>query len=386
MRRRIVITALAMAAWAGAEEPVAPGREPGPGPSGAVDRWLTQMDRDEDGKLAKAEAAGMMARFFERNDADQSGFLEKDELAALARRLEERGGPARQRKPAGRQGGLSTSQLLKDAPDDVKVVPDLSYREGGSKRWKLDLIMPRENGDAPRPGIVFVHGGGWRSGDKRVRTFLDGAIDYARKGYVCITVNYRLTGEAPFPACVEDVKNAVRWFRAHAETYNLDPDRIGAYGNSAGAHLVAMLGLAGKEAGLEGDGPHQDQSSLVQAVCASATPTDFNLFGGGRSMNRPGAFLAGPEDGLEERIRLASPISHVREDAPPFLLVHGTKDSTVKVEHSDKFAAALKAAGAKDVTYLRIEGAGHGVFNQHKAKTAPAMETFFERTLGTAGR
>ena len=343
---------------------------------GRTDRWL-KNDRDGDGKLAKHETSGLMARFFDRQDTNKDGFLDRSELDALAQRLESNRPPPGQRpKPP------STEELLRTAPAEVTIVPDLSYRDGASKAWKLDLVMPKAKSEKPRPGIVFVHGGGWRGGDKRAGYFLRGAIEYAQKGYVCITVNYRLVGEAPFPACVHDVKNAVRWFRANAKKYNVDPERIGAYGNSAGGHLVCMLGLVTKEAGLEGDGPYQEQSSVVQAVCASAPPTDFKLFAGAMErMGRKGGLLEGSSEGLAKRAQAASPVHHVHKVAPPFLLVHGTKDTTVNVKHSDVLAEALQKVGVEDVTYLRIEGAGHGVFNQKKEKTGPAMEKFFARVL-----
>ena len=135
-------------------------------------------------------------------------------------------------------------------PKNLVIAADIPYRPGDSKFWTLDLAMPKAQSEKPRPALVFVHGGGWSSGDKRRGTFKTIPIEYAQKGYVCISVNYRLTSEAAFPACLEDVKCAVRWLRAHAEKYNVDPDRIGGYGNSAGAHLVSLLGLVGKEAHL----------------------------------------------------------------------------------------------------------------------------------------
>src|SRR5439155_18507256 len=121
-------------------------------------------------------------------------------------------------------------------------------------------------GDKPRPGIVVIHGGGWVEGDKSSfasrKAGVPGNIeDIADLGFVAVTINYRLAGEAPFPAALEDCKCAVRWLRAHAKDYNLDADRIGAYGNSAGGHLALLLGLTNKSDGLDGDGPYQGQSS-----------------------------------------------------------------------------------------------------------------------------
>ncbi|MEM9479176.1 MAG: alpha/beta hydrolase fold domain-containing protein [Verrucomicrobiota bacterium] len=343
-----------------------------------VTTWIQQMDKNSDGKLAEAETSGLMKQFFGRNDTNKDGFLDVAELTAVSRILATRDRRGQQNQ----RSVMNTKKLLADAPADVKVIPDIAYRKGESEAWKLDLIMPKAESEEPRPGIIFVHGGGWRGGDKRAGTFLNGAIEYAQKGYVCITVNYRLVDEAPLPACIEDVKCAVRWFRANAEKYNVNPQKIGAFGNSAGAHLVCMLGLTGKGTGLEGDGPYQDQSSLVQAVCASATPTDFNLFRNVRQASGRSS-LFGDADGeaRDKLIAKTSPITHVSSDAPPILLFHGTKDNTVDVKHSDSFVAALKDAGAKDVTYLRIEGAGHGVFNQHKDECGPAMEAFFARVL-----
>lgn len=351
-----------------------------------IANWLS-MDTDGNGKIGPDEVQGLMKVNFKRVDSNGDGEIDRDELTALAERL--RSGATRQQGPgrrrtAGRTRTMSTEELLKRASDGVKIVPDIAYREGPSKAWRLDLVMPENPGDSPRPALIFVHGGAWRSGDKRTGTFLNGALSYAKRGYVCITVNYRLVGEAPFPACVEDVKCAVRWLRARAEQYNVDPQRIGGYGNSAGAHLAAMLGLAGPQADLEGDGPYQDQSSMLQAVCSSATPSDF-LFRGEAALERmggEGTLLAGPKETVAQRAKLASPVTHANADAPPFLVIHGTADTTVNVEHGDRLVDALKKAGAKDVTYLRVEGAGHGVFNSHAETTQPAMEAFFDRTIG----
>jgi len=342
--------------------------------------WLTQADKNKDGKLSESETYGTVKSNFARCDANKDGFLILSELEAMSVLLSQTGRPPLT-VPEGKaapatsvpQQPISNVQLLARATPDITIVPDLVYREGHDRAWKLDLVMPKKRGSKPRPGIVFVHGGGWSEGDKRMGAFINAAIEYAQKGYVCVSINYRLIDEAPFPACIEDVKNAVRWFRANAGKYNLDPNRIGGYGHSAGAHLVCMLGLVKKEAGLEGDGPYQDQSSLLQAVCASAAPTDFSLWPTVRSEK----FSVTPN-----LVKLSSPITYASKDAPPFLLIHGTADAGVNVKHADTLVEALKGAGAKDVNYLRIEGAGHGVFHEHSARTGPAMEAFFKRTLG----
>jgi len=285
---------------------------------------------------------------------------------------------------AQRQLNLPTDKQIHDRlPDGVTFIPNIAYREGNDA-WKLDLAMPSEQDNTARPAIVFIHGGGWRNGDKRAPSFLRPTIEYASKGYVCITVNYRLLeGDSrAIDHCVEDVKNAVRWLRAHAEKYNVDPDRIGATGNSAGAHLSVMLGLCPMGAGLEGDGPYQEYSSAVQAVVASATPTSFLIPMSDRARAR---FEQEQEEANEERDSLRrkiSPITYVSADTPPLLLFHEQSDRTVGVYQSDTFVQALRDAGATDVNYVLFgDGTGHGTFQRNIAITEPMREAFFARTL-----
>ena len=267
-------------------------------------------------------------------------------------------------------------------PAGVQSELDIAYA-ADSPAQRLDLYLPTATAAAPRPAIVVVHGGGWRGGDKQRGQWARIPAQYASDGYVAISVNYRLTGEAPWPAQIEDVKAAVRWLRAHAEKHAVDVDRIGAYGNSAGAHLVSLLGLVKQSDGLEGSGPHQEQSSMVQAVCASATPTDFlNWREPGAVPERLGrTFLAGPGDTLRDRARQASPITYARGDAPPFLLIHGTADRTVPIGQSDRFAKALRAAGAEQVRYMIFDDETHGVFQRQRLLTYPAMQAFFADAL-----
>jgi acetyl esterase/lipase len=249
------------------------------------------------------------------------------------------------------------------AAKTIKVIDDIPYRSGASKAWRLDLALPENFGGERQPALVIVHGGGWRAGSKQDRPYRTLLLDYALKGYVTISVDYRLTTEAPFPACIEDVKCAVRWLRAHADQYHVDPDRIGAFGHSAGAHLVMMLALCPASAGQEGDGGWNEYSSRLNAVAAGATPT--RVRGSGPDADK------------------SSPVTYISSNAPPILLMQGTKDEIVTVESVDQFVEKLKQAGAQDVNYVRVEGGNHGTAYEHYLDTTmSAMNKFFDRTIG----
>ena len=325
--------------------------------------WLTKQDLNKDGRIARDESTGLMKQFFNRNDANKDGFLDRNELLELTERLAKNNGGNRNGSQNRNQRTFaSDAQIRSKVPDSVEVELDIAYRKG-NKAWQLDLARPKQVSSSPRPAIVFVHGGGWVAGDKRTESFIGPALKYASSGYVTISVNYRLDRE--ILPCVQDVKCAVRWLRAHSKEYNIDPNRIGAYGNSAGAHLVTMLGLSHAEATLEGDGPWQAFSSSVQAVAASATPT-LPRFGRGSN----------------EVKKLVAPMTYVSLDAPPMLLFHDEADRTVPVINSDSLVKALKEAGAEDITYKRYSNkSGHGVFRRNEKETVPMMRAFFARTL-----
>lgn len=288
-------------------------------------------------------------------------------------------------RPEGRGAPNATPFVV---PDTVEVIRDLAYRDG-NEMWKLDLVRAKQPAARPQPALIFIHGGGWSGGDKRFGyAGLQGAVDFAQKGYVCVAVNYRLARKAPFPAAVEDVRTAVRWLRARAAEYNVDPDRIGAYGNSAGAHLALMLALPeGHEPALDGDGPYLEHSAKIQAVCTSATPANFIT---GRQP-RPGettrrdvenGFLAGPAETNEARAIAASPVTYVTPDDPPVLLIHGDRDGIITLDQPEELLAKLQAAKAAEARLVVIDDAGHGAFQLHRETMIPAMESFFARTLG----
>ena len=250
-----------------------------------------------------------------------------------------------------------------DTLKQIKVIDDIPYREGDSRSWRLDLAMPDNFGDKPYPAIVLVHGGGWAFGSKQENVFRSYLLDYAKQGYVTISVEYRFDGEAPFPACIEDVKCAIRWLRAHATEYNVDPDRIGGYGHSAGAHLVLMAAMSSENPDLEGDGGWREYSSKLNSVVGGSSPTEISpqLI----KWDKPEWW----------------PIGYISGEAPPILIIQGVVDPIVKVNLVDDFVEKMKAAGA-DITYLRVDSVAHDVsYTLRLDVTKPAMDEFFDRTL-----
>jgi len=261
-------------------------------------------------------------------------------------------------------------------PPGVTVKRDVVYGKGGGRDLKLDLYLPeKKNGAA----IVCIHGGGWGGGDKR--SFAPIAADYASQGYVAVSINYRLSGEAPFPAAVEDCKCAVRWLRAHAEEFGFDLNKIGATGSSAGGHLALMLGLMGENDDLEGEGGYEGVSSRVQAVVSFCGPTTLtNIF-------HPAvkAFLGGDSGNLAELGKKASPLTYVSSDDPPVMMVHGTADKTVPYEQSVVLEKALKEAGV-EVELITVEGGGHAVLGRlspdRRREIQRRVREFFAKHLG----
>lgn len=254
-----------------------------------------------------------------------------------------------------------------EVPAGTQAHYDLPYVEGGFERQRLDLFVP-EGADGPLPLVIWVHGGGWNKGDKSGCPPL--RAGYTRRGYAVASVNYRLSGDAVFPAQIEDCKAAVRWLRAHAKKYNLDPGRFGIWGRSAGGHLVALLGTSGGVAEFE-RGANRDVSSRVQAVADFCGPTDFlqadtQALPGGRRIDEPGSIewqLIGGSPSDEKnlpRVRLANPVSHVTPDDPPFLIVHGDRDMAVPPGQSELLYDALRRAGVP-VHHHTIRNMGHGI-------------------------
>jgi acetyl esterase/lipase len=250
---------------------------------------------------------------------------------------------------------------------------DLPYVTNGHFRQKLDLYLPEA--EPPVPLIIWIHGGAFRLGDKGdnvpLETLDAGYADdgYANDGFAIASINYRLSQHALFPAQIEDCKAAVRWLRANAQQYRLDPRRFAAWGPSAGGHLAAMLGVTGHVQAFE-VGEHLDQSSRVQAVVDYFGPTDFlqmdaHRVPGGQVHDEPNSpeseLVGGPIQERPEAVAQANPVTYVRPDAPPFLIVHGDSDPLVPHHQSELLVAALQEAGVP-VTFYTVVGAGHGGF------------------------
>ncbi|MCC2686837.1 MAG: putative lipase/esterase, partial [Paenibacillaceae bacterium] len=156
--------------------------------------------------------------------------------------------------------------------EDVVYLPDIVYCSASGNDLMLDITMPRTTGQNPLPVVIFLHGGGWERGDKASLLGKGSSKFFAKNGFIAFSVNYRLTHEAVFPAQIHDVKAAIRWVKSHAVKYNLDPDKIGIWGHSAGGHLAALAGVAKEEISLEGDCELPGISTEVQAVITSAAP------------------------------------------------------------------------------------------------------------------
>lgn len=266
-------------------------------------------------------------------------------------------------------------------PPGVSVSADLEYGRAGDRALTLDLYQPGTPAAQPRPAMVVIHGGGWKGGDKKEGALA--ALGFVARGYVAISVNYRLSGVATFPAAVEDCKCAVRWLRANASKHGVDPDRIGAIGFSAGGHLALMLACVGDTEGLEGTGGNPAVSSWVSAACSWFGPADFARGEMEFAEHvRPllTEFLGGPFAQRPEPYRRASPITYASWDDAPVLLVHGDRDSIVPFDQSVRMHARLKEVGAA-VEFWRVKHGEHGFVPKDAPATEPTFLQVTERTF-----
>ncbi len=250
--------------------------------------------------------------------------------------------------------------------DNVLHIKDLPYLKNSHERQCLDLLIPKNSGEKSLPVIVYVHGGAFRAGDKS--SSVGKLIPFVASGdYAAATVNYRLSGDAVWPAQIHDCKAAIRWIRANANKYGLDSDRIGVWGSSAGGHLVSMLGTSSGAAVMDGGlGEYKDVSSHVSCVADFFGPTDFlqmDKAGSIQSHDAPDSpeseLIGGAIQENKDKVATANPIRYITKDDPPFLIIHGTKDPLVPYNQSELFITALRKAKI-NCTMITVKDGGHG--------------------------
>jgi acetyl esterase/lipase len=263
---------------------------------------------------------------------------------------------------------------------EVGIHADQVYSQAGGAARLADIFVP-SSADAPLPVVIWLHGGGWRFGDRRLAPDL---ASFARRSRLAVvSIDYRLSDEARFPAPVEDVKTAVRWVRSAASTFGFDERNIGLWGSSAGAHLAACAALSGENDFLSGE--HPGYSSAVRAVVDGYGPTNLGRIDEHRSSLRPsgndaesilvgGVLPAGDPGSFESRligaplndapqlVQLADPVHYVHSGSPPFLILHGLADTLIPAEQSHYLFYALQDA-ACDATLALFQNLRHGFFN-----------------------
>jgi acetyl esterase/lipase len=266
-------------------------------------------------------------------------------------------------------------------PEGTKALRDVAYVTDGHLRQKLDLFIPPD-ATKPLPLIIWVHGGAWLAGSKEQCP----ALPFLKRGYAAASINYRYSQQAIFPAQIQDCKAAVRWLRAHAKENNLDPDRFGVWGASAGGHLVALLGTTGDVKKFD-VGENLNVSSRVQAVVDFFGPTDFTQMSKYSLPNSPfdhdatnapeALLIGGAVQENKDKAAAANPITYITKNDPPFLIMHGNKDNLVPYQQSELLRDALQKAGVP-VTLKIVEGAGHGFGGREIDRQ---VAEFFDRRL-----
>jgi acetyl esterase/lipase len=266
---------------------------------------------------------------------------------------------------------------------------DVPYVPEGDEAQALDIYYPASPAEKPLPLLVWIHGGGWQGGSKTQVPYLN----QLTRGYVVASIEYRFSQKAKFPAQIQDCQAAIRWLRANAAKYSIDPQRIGVGGGSAGGHLAALVGTSGGKKAFPMIGGNEEQSARVQAVCDIFGPANFwtvvkqaeedknvkNIFKW--NQGDPYSNLIGAKLGEDkEKCEAVSPVHYVSGDNPPFLILHGDHDALVPFAQSVELAEGLASAGV-EVTLQRLPGAGHGGPAFALPALGQLMNAFFDKHL-----
>ena len=336
---------------------------------------FVQWDQDSDGFLSRSEFPSRFDKsLFNRIDTNKDGKLSREEDDAYR---------ARDRSRSKKQ---QTGPRL---PAGTQVERDVVYETVGDRALPLDLYRP--TAEKPTPLVIWIHGGGWKSGSKNGA---GPALALLDRGYAVASVEYRLSGEAIFPAAIEDCKAAVSFLRLNADKYNLDADKFGVWGSSAGGHLVALLGTTNEVHDFDTHPITQKASASVQAVCNWFGPTDFL-----RMNDVPGRidhdaadspesrFIGAPIQQNKKMSQRANPITYISKSDPPFLHMHGEVDQAVPFNQSELLDAALTQAGVRSTLY-KVKKGDHGFRGATESRDQLAKRSmdFFDRVFKHADR
>jgi len=276
--------------------------------------------------------------------------------------------------------GLSKAQQPSGIPSDVEMLRNVEFGKGGTVKLAMHILRPKAAPKEPMPVLVYINGSAWGRDNKDMA--IGRLISTAQQGYFGVTIQVRTTSEGVFPAPLEDAKCAVRFLRAKATDYHLDPDRFGVWGESSGGHLASLVGLTAGVKALEGEGGWPEFSSRVQAVCAMCPAVDFLAPDWperhNTGPNGPAFKLLGgdPRTDKAELARSASPLTYITKDSPPFFIAHGDKDTTVPYSQGELLFNALKKVGV-DATFYTVKGADHA--GVHQADQTVVKEFFDKR-------
>jgi acetyl esterase/lipase len=239
----------------------------------------------------------------------------------------------------------------------------IDYGSADGHRLQLDILAPEPRADALMPAVVYIHGGGWAGGE---RVWTPNRI-LAEAGFFTVSISYRFSHQAIFPAQIHDVKAAIRWVRANAGRYGVDPARIGIWGHSAGGHLAALAAVTAGMPELEGQGGNPGHDSSVQAVIPISAPLDFlvdwyavqRIPVGHDTAGVIRQLFGGLPEHRRDLARLASPLWHAGPDSPPHLLIHGELDDVVPVSQARAYVSALRRLGQPRAELIELPGVDH---------------------------
>lgn len=250
---------------------------------------------------------------------------------------------------------------------NVRLRANIPYHKLDNKELKLHLLIPDDNKSKPKPLIIFIKGSSWgKYKPQDSFEFIPQLVQFAKSGYVVASIEHRTSHEATFPAQIHDVKTAVVYLKENASEYQINPELVGVWGTSSGAHLAALLGTSCHVSELGGAELKSKYNPCVQAVVDWYGPTDFlemNKASDDYNAEDPESaesmLIGGPILRNKDKVRRANPITYVTAEAPPFLIMHGDRDKRVPFNQSELLYEALKRENV-DVTLYKVKGGGHG--------------------------